>query len=200
MGTTSTYGGGPTRNPLHEPTRSHDTAEAATPLPGEVRGSQVVAGLAGLLTPQTLGTIFLVVGVLEELVTQARALFPDADLDSWPGRVLLGCGIALRIAARAGLRRAAALGAVGVVLLALAGGLGGCVTVHAGDPHTVAQIEATIAAREADWRRLEAAIAVPEPAKRDVAGLRALHESELSRLRALLSYEKAKLAPVAVQP
>jgi len=70
----------------------------------------------------------------------------------------------------------------------------GCWTVHQRDERTIQQIQRTIEAREADFRRWRQELENPTPTARDVTGLEVRNEAELGRLRAHLAYEQAKHA------
>jgi hypothetical protein len=86
------------------------------------------------------------------------------------------------------------------VALAAIFALASCVTVHQGDPLTVAQLEETITAEQADFARFLEALKTAGAKAIDVAGVTARHEAELDRLGKLLAYERSKLGDAAAKP
>ena len=78
--------------------------------------------------------------------------------------------------------------AIGLLALTVVG----CVTVKQRDPETIASFQKAIDAREADWDRVERALAIPTPTARDINGMRLLNQAELDRLRASKFREEAK--------
>lgn len=78
-----------------------------------------------------------------------------------------------------------------IALIAIASSPG-CVTLHERDEATIRGVERAIEARTSDYDRWKKEMAKEKSSERDLAGIQALQDSELDRLKKLLDYEKAK--------
>jgi len=69
----------------------------------------------------------------------------------------------------------------------------GClIETHIRDEATIKNVKRTIEARASDYARWQVELKKADPAKRDLAGIQALQDSEMDRLAEFYDYENSK--------